>query len=134
VSGILLAGSCQGPMDITESCAAASAAAVKASAILARGYVNLDPFVAVVDMQKCTGCGECVEACIREGAIFLREMEIEGQIRSVAEVNPAACQGCGVCVAVCPENCIEVAGWTLKQYSGMVDAIIGCKGAAGGES
>jgi heterodisulfide reductase subunit A len=27
-------------------------------------------------------------------------------------------------VAVCPENAIDVNGWTLKQYEGMVDAIV----------
>ena len=126
VNGILLAGTCQAPMDITESTAAASAAAVKASGILARGYVELDPFVAVVDKQKCTGCGACVEVCLREGALALKEVEVDGQLKTVAEVNPALCQGCGVCVAVCGENAIEVAGWTLKQYEAMVDAIVGC--------
>lgn len=134
INGVLLAGTCQGPMDITESCAAASAAAVKASAILARGYVELDPFVAIVDSQQCTGCGECVEACLRDGALSLKEVEIDGRMKTVAEVNPALCTGCGVCVAVCPENCIEVAGWTLKQYDAMVDAIVGSTAAAGGAS
>jgi len=43
VSGILLAGTCQAPFDIGEACAAASGAAVKASATLGRGYVELDP-------------------------------------------------------------------------------------------
>jgi heterodisulfide reductase subunit A len=43
VAGILLAGTCQAPMDAGEASAAASAAAVKASALLARGYVELDP-------------------------------------------------------------------------------------------
>ncbi len=114
--GILLAGTCQAPMDINEACNAAQAAAAKAAAILGKGYVELDPFVAKVDTEKCTGRGECITEC-PEKAI---KMEENGK----AEVNPALCTGCGMCVAVCPENAIDVQGWTLRQYEDMVDAIV----------
>ena len=124
VAGILLAGTCQAPMDAGEASAAASAAAVKASALLARGYVELDPFVAEVDLDKCQGSGACVEACLREGALSLVELEVGGQKVKRAQVTPALCLGCGACVAVCPENAIEVKGWTLKQYEAMVDMIV----------
>ncbi len=124
VSGILLAGTCQAPMDIGEACNAAGAAAVKASAILAKGYVELDPFVAEVDHQKCKGTGACVEACLSEGALKLVEVQVDGQAVQRAEVFPALCWGCGACVAVCPENAINIKGWTLKQYEEMVDMIV----------
>jgi len=39
-------------------------------------------------------------------------------------VNEELCTGCGICVPECPENAIEVNGWTLKQYEDMVDAIV----------
>ncbi|MFA5111850.1 MAG: 4Fe-4S dicluster domain-containing protein, partial [Desulfobaccales bacterium] len=120
VAGIMLAGTCQAPFDVGETCAAAGAAAVKAAAILTRGYVELDPFVAEVDLSRCTGTGACVAACLREGALALEEAEG----RQVARVNPALCLGCGACVAVCPENAINVQGWTLKQYEAMVDMIV----------
>ena len=71
VAGILLAGTCQAPFDVGETCAAAGAAAVKAAAILTRGYVDLDPFVAEVDLSKCTGTGACVAACLAEGALTM---------------------------------------------------------------
>ncbi len=122
VAGVYLAGSCQAPMDIGESCAAASAAAVKAGGLLSRGYVELAPFVAQVQASACDGCGACLEACLREGAISLNA----GQ----AQVNPALCLGCGVCAAACPQGAIQVAGWTLPQYQAMVRAITQ---AAGGE-
>jgi heterodisulfide reductase subunit A len=124
VAGILLAGTCQAPMDAGEAAAAASAAAVKASALLARGYVELDPFVAAVDPDKCKGAGACVAACLREGALSLIEIEVDGQKVQRAQVTPALCMGCGACVAVCPENAIEVKGWTLQQYEAMVDMIV----------
>lgn len=124
ISGILLAGTCQAPMDVGEACSAAGAAAVKAAALLGRGYVELDPFVAQVDLEKCQGSGACVEACLSDGALKLVEMDVAGQKVKRTQVTPALCLGCGACVAVCPENAIEVAGWTLRQYEAMVDRIV----------
>jgi heterodisulfide reductase subunit A2 len=130
ISGILLAGTCQAPMDVGEACNAAGAAAVKAAGLLGRGYVELDPFVAQVDLEKCKGTGECVETCLSDGALNLMEMEIDGQTVKRAQVTTALCLGCGACVGVCSENAIEVAGWTLKQYEAMVDRIVAEKVAA----
>jgi heterodisulfide reductase subunit A len=124
VAGILLAGTCQSPMDIGEASNGASSAAVKASSLLARGYVELDPFVAEVNMDLCAGTGTCVEACLQEGALHMVEVEEDGDKVQRAKVNPALCTGCGACVAVCPENAINVKGWTLKQYEAMVDMIV----------
>jgi heterodisulfide reductase subunit A2 len=124
MAGILLAGTCQAPMDVGEACNGAGGAAVKAAALLAKGYVELDPFVAEVDLTKCSGTGACVEACLADGALNLIETEVDGQKVQRAQVAPAMCMGCGACVAVCPENAIEVNGWTLKQYEAMVDRIV----------
>ena len=123
-AGLLLAGTCQAPMDIGEATNAASAAAVKASGLLAKGFVELDPFVAEVDLDKCTGTGACVEACLGDDALKLVDVEVDGQLVQKAQVSPAFCLGCGACVAVCPENAIDIKGWTLKQYEAMVDAIV----------
>jgi heterodisulfide reductase subunit A len=114
-TGILLAGTCQAPMDVTEACAAAQAASVKTTALLGKGFVELDPFVAQVDPDLCQGHGECIKVCPVDKAI---------EIETVAKVNPALCMGCGICTAVCPENAIDVKGWSLKQYVKMVDAIL----------
>ncbi len=59
-----------------------------------------------------------------EGALRMVEMEVDGQTVRRAEVTPALCTGCGACVAVCPENAIDINGWTLKQYEAMVDRIV----------
>lgn len=119
-TGILLAGTCQAPMDVGEACAAAQAASAKAMTILSRGYVELDPFVAQVRTDRCAGGGHCIEACPVEGALDWAE----GDGPKQAAVNPALCTGCGICVAVCPENAIDVSGWALDQYEAMVDAIV----------
>ena len=123
-TGVLLAGTCQAPMDVSEACNAAQAASAKASILLTKGFVELDPFVANVDLDRCTGRGACQEACPIEGAIQVVEMQVEGQTVKRGQVNAALCTGCGTCVAVCPDNAIDVKGWELEQYEAMVDAIV----------
>jgi ferredoxin len=66
----------------------------------------------------------CGVECPYEGALTLVEQVVDGQKVQRARVNPALCLGCGACVAVCPENAINVQGWTLKQYEAMVDMIV----------
>jgi heterodisulfide reductase subunit A len=123
VNGVVLAGTAQGPMNIQESLSAASAAAAKVISLLGSGKVELQPFVAAVDAEKCNGTGACVEACVYEGAIALQAIEVQGKQVQRAVVTPANCVGCGACVSACPNRAIDVQGWTLAQYEAMVDAI-----------
>jgi heterodisulfide reductase subunit A len=123
VPGIVLAGTAQSPMNIQESVTAAEAAAAKVSVLLGKGTVQLEPYVARVDVDRCTGSGQCVEVCHYEGAISLQPVLIEGQEVQRAVVSPANCVGCGMCVSACPQRAIDVQGWTLDQYEVMIDAI-----------
>jgi heterodisulfide reductase subunit A len=122
VPGVILAGSAQGPMNIQESVAAASAAASKVATLLAAGEVKLEPFVAKVDLGKCDGTGACVEVCEYEDAIALDTMTVDGAKGYRAVVTPANCSGCGNCVSACPNQAIDIQGWTVDQYDAMVDA------------
>jgi heterodisulfide reductase subunit A len=79
--------------------------------------------VARVDVERCTGSGQCVEVCHYEGAISLQTVMLAGQEVQRAVVAPANCVGCGMCVSACPKRAIDVQGWTLNQYEVMVDAI-----------
>ena len=54
---------------------------------------------AAVDAEKCSACGECVEACPLE-AISVPE--------NVAVVDEGTCGDCGACVEVCPTQAIAV--------------------------
>jgi len=123
VNGVVLAGTAQGPMNVQESLAAASASAAKVASLLGRGQVELPPFVARVDSEKCNGTGACVEACQEERAIALQTFQENGKEVKRAVVTPANCRGCGACVGVCPNRAIDVQAWTLAQYEAMVDAI-----------
>jgi heterodisulfide reductase subunit A len=111
-------------MDITESCAAASSVAAKAAALLGKGHIELDPFVARVDTELCQGEGKCVEECQSTQAVSLVEREVHGKKVKQAEVNAALCNGCGMCVAVCPHGAIQVEGWRLDQFDAMTDALV----------
>ncbi len=55
----------------------------------------------VIDSDKCTGCGKCVDIC-QFGAM---QQEKTGL---VPVVNSYFCEGCGACAVVCPENAIQM--------------------------
>ena len=115
-AGIYLSGTCQAPMDITEATAAASAAASKVSIILARGEVELEPFVATVDTSKCASCLTCVRTC----PFSVPVINDRG-----AYINPAACYGCGACASACPGKAISLAHYDdieiRQQAKGAID-------------
>lgn len=56
-------------------------------------------YVSEVDVDRCVGCGDCVEAC-PFGAIAFRD--------GVAEIDAATCMGCGVCVAKCSQGALAL--------------------------
>ena len=123
VNGVLLAGTAQGPMNIQETLAAAGAAAAKVAAMFATESVELNPFVAEVDLQQCGGEAICVTQCAYEGALRMVTKEVNGKPVERAEVNAGLCVGCGACVAVCPHRAIQLNGWRLDQFDAMVDGI-----------
>jgi heterodisulfide reductase subunit A len=123
VNGILLAGTAQSPMNIQESLATASAAAAKVTALLGQGWVELPPFIARLDPEKCEGTGACVKVCLCEGAIRLQTLMENGRQVRHAVIEAANCSGCGACVSACPNRAIDLQGWSLAQYEAMVDTI-----------
>jgi NAD-dependent dihydropyrimidine dehydrogenase PreA subunit len=53
-----------------------------------------------VDLEKCTGCGDCLEACTNQ-AISL--------YAGKAAIDPDTCLDCGACVEACPVGAISQA-------------------------
>lgn len=117
VSGVFLAGTCQGPMDVTEASAAAAAAAAKAASLIAQGTIEMDPFIAQVNEDLCTGCQTCLSVCPYEA--IKRDPATE-----LARINEALCTGCGTCVATCPSDAIYQYGFTDRQIRSELELLL----------
>jgi MinD superfamily P-loop ATPase len=79
---------------------------------------------AIVELEKCTGCGNCLDLC-RFAAIDERE---DGRIA----IDPISCEGCGVCSYICPVEAITmekaISGkWFMSRtkYGSFVHARLG---------
>ena len=53
----------------------------------------------MIDKEKCTGCGQCVEIC-PPLALHLKDEK--------AEVEVEFCEECGFCAAECPVDAITI--------------------------
>jgi len=66
-------------------------------------YVTWKPLstnqIAIVDKEKCIGCGKCIEAC------YFHALKLKNNI---PQVNKFGCEGCGACELVCPQNAIKL--------------------------
>ncbi len=125
-AGVFLAGACQGPKDIPDTVAQASAAAAKVMGLLSKTRLATEPMVSEVDTNKCSGCGLCVPIC-PYNAITLEEIQERGHHgpiqRNVAVVNSSLCQGCGACVPACRTAALNTKGFTDDQLVAEVDAL-----------
>ena len=55
-----------------------------------------------VDMDKCTGCGTCVDVC--PSGVY----ELDSDAGTTKVVNPDECIECLACEDLCPEGAIKV--------------------------
>jgi heterodisulfide reductase subunit A len=117
VAGVFIAGCCQGPKDIQDTVAQASGAASRAATILSKKELEIDPMIAMVDEDACTGCGICVDICPYDARTI-------NEKNRIAEVNDALCTGCGGCVAACPSNASIHKNFTKKQLLNQIDDIM----------
>ena len=123
-AGIYLAGACQGPKDIPETVAQASAAAAKVMTLLSKQQLEREPLVARVRESNCTACFACKKVC-PYGAVEAKEIrDRQGKVvRVVAHVNPGVCGGCGTCQATCPSKTVELDGYTDEQIIAMIESL-----------
>ena len=127
-AGVFLSGTCQGPKDVPETVAQASAAASKVIGLLSKDKMITNPCVAQSNELLCNGCSTCERVC-PYGAITYVDKEVRGPevrgVKRVAQVNPAVCQGCGACTVACPSGAMDLKGFTNREIMTEVDAI--CK-------
>lgn len=118
IDGVYIAGACQGPKNAGESVVSSLSAVAKAAALLVKGYVDLQPFVAYVRADACTWCGKCQPAC-PYGAI---EKVAYGD-KEVARVVDVLCKGCGACLPPCPVDATQLKGYSDGQVEAMIDVL-----------
>jgi len=118
--GILLAGTVTGPKNMLETITSGSAAASKTASILTKDSIAIEPTIASVIEERCSGCGICIALCPYD-AITLGTVE-EGKRR--ADVNPTLCKACGTCTAACPSGAIPQAGFTDEQLFPQIIALL----------
>jgi len=121
--GIFIAGCCQGPKDIQDTVSHASGAAAQATVLLSKKELEIEPLIAVVNEDTCSGCGICISVC-SYNAIELIKKEKNGKEVLQAKVNEALCKGCGLCSSACPSGSIQQQGFKDKQLLPMIDEIL----------
>ena len=115
--GIFLAGTIQGPKDISESVAHAGSAAALAAAPLVKGYIEKEMLIPSINYDLCVKCGLCKTVCA-PAAIDIDE-------NGTPSVNEVACKSCGMCMPVCPTNAIQLINFSDDQ---LLDEIIAVSG------
>jgi heterodisulfide reductase subunit A len=119
IDGIFIAGTCQGPKNISESVKSGLSAVSKANALLREEKIELDPTIASINPAKCSWCDLCAGICPFDA---IRTEEYKG--KKVAAIIPSSCKGCGMCNPVCPHDAIDLIGYTNDEIEGMIEAIV----------
>ena len=116
VEGVFLAGTLQGPKDIVDTVAQASAAAAKAAVFLCHERAKQHPAIACLDPEHCTKCGICSRVCPYHAINWTKG--------EVAEIVEAMCAGCGTCGASCKFDAITMRHFTDEQLMAQVRTML----------
>ena len=118
VDGVLIAGACQGPKTSAESVASGLAAVTQSAAVSRRGSRSSTRWSPRSTPTRARPAAICLTACPYD-AISMAE---EGG--RLAVISATGCKGCGGCVPMCPENAIDLRGYTDAQVTAMIDSLL----------
>jgi heterodisulfide reductase subunit A len=115
--GVFVAGACQGPKDIPASVAQGAAAAARIQNMITRGTVEIEPVVATIDEENCSGCRVCNTMCPFNAIEFDPD-------QNVSHIVAALCKGCGTCVSACPAQVISGAHFSNDQIFSELEGLL----------
>jgi len=119
VPGVFLAGACQGLKDIPYSVAQGSAAAAQAATVLGQRAWLVEPIVASVNEELCSGCRVCESVC------GYRAIHVENVgDKPLAKITEGLCRGCGICSSACPMDAISMPHYNDGQVFAQVKAVL----------
>ncbi|MBT9252955.1 MAG: 4Fe-4S binding protein [Brockia lithotrophica] len=64
-------------------------------------------FAVYVDVERCKGCGLCVNACPHDSLVLSEGYNAKGY-HPAEFVNPEACKGCAFCAYMCPDVVLAI--------------------------
>jgi heterodisulfide reductase subunit A len=115
--GVFVVGCCQGPKDIPDTVAQASASAARTLAMISKGKAEIEAATAVINERICSGCQICKNVCPFSAISFDEE-------KMVCRVNEALCKGCGSCVGGCPSDAISLNHFTNEQILAEMEGLL----------
>jgi len=115
--GVFVAGTCQGAKDIPACVAQGAAAAARVQGMITKGRVMIEPIVASINEEACSGCRICNNLCPYNAIEYDAE-------KGVSRVISSMCKGCGTCVAACPAGVISGAHFNNQQIFAQIEGAL----------
>lgn len=115
--GVYIAGCCQGPKDIPDTVAQASAAAARVLSVISKGSVEIESAISEIDQELCSGCKTCIDQCPYQAISY-------DEKKRVSVINEALCKGCGTCVATCPSGAIIGKHFTTEEIMAEIEGVL----------
>jgi heterodisulfide reductase subunit A len=116
--GLFIAGMAQGPKDIPASVSQGAAAAARVEGMISTGEVSIEPVVANIVEDRCSGCRVCNNLCPFNAIDYVED-------KQVSSIQTALCKGCGTCVAACPAGAIAGAHFSNQQVLAELSGLLG---------
>lgn len=75
---------------------------------------HTEPYTAIVDPEKCNGCGECETICTWVLPELPSAIKVDEKSKK-AVVDEKRCEGCGYCFSHCLLNAISLKDWGQRE-------------------